>query len=158
MPRHSKQPEILKALWDMGEPSSAELARIFHRQTLYPHLKQLCEEGFVKWELIPRKKGQRGRQSKIYRLNAEPLWSYPTKWLNGEWFLGMRIQEGQRARRIGDLARQSHVRLSGQEKKDYEEKKRQQKNPPPVPDPRILEERRRARAEIIRRALESCEA
>jgi len=56
-------------------------------------------------------------------------------------------------RKKGEEGRQSHVQLSGQEKKDYEEKKRQLKNPL-TPDPRILEERRRALAEIVRKALE----
>jgi hypothetical protein len=104
-----------------------------------------------------------GRKSVIYRSNVNVFWSAPTKWLpppgkkdGGQWFPGAGIQEGIRARRIGDLARQSHVRLSGQELKDYKEAKRQLKNPPPAPDPRILEERRRARAEIIRKALEGC--
>jgi DNA-binding transcriptional ArsR family regulator len=170
MPRQSRRQEILEAIWLREEPSSAQLASMFPRKTLYRHLKDLCEKGLVKKETAPRKEGERGRQSVIYRSNVKFLWSYPTKWLpppgkkvGGQWFLGVRIKEGIRRRREGDLGRQSHVKLSDselpgsfQEKTEYEKAKRQQKNPRPAPDHRILEERRQARAEIIRKALEGC--
>jgi len=95
----------------------------FPRQTLDRLLKKLITKGFVEKIVVPREKGQRGRQCTRYRIPSRywATWGclvvhWPAKWIGQRYFLG----EERRKAYTGE----KYIRLFPREAKEYRENKK----------------------------------